>query len=267
MAFKSDLMGIPVATSPSAVPNADASRGYERRDYFEHPTGGTGYAAPFNIAVMPRPEIKERIEELERTKSRLFDLCEQKGVKPLDQGFTNTCWANGVTDAVMVARLAAGMEHVPLSSASVAGPATEFSNWRGRPAGVGGWALQAAKYGQEHGWAPSSLWPNADLNPNRDTPETRAAREPHKIKGWLDLPQGSWEALWTCVLLGYACPVAHMEWRHLTDAITLGISSRGEIMTLVRNSGHGRDKTGHTWLPESFGRPDEAIAVRFVTAS
>lgn len=267
MPFVSDMMGIPVVEAPSAVPNAAAYRGYESRDYSADPTGETGYAAPFNMPVFSRQEIKERIEELERTKSRLFDLLQQKQIPPLDQGYTNTCWANGVVDAVQVARAAAGYDHVPLSAGSVAGPATNYRNWRGSPAGVGGWGLQATKHIVPNGIAPQSLWKNSSLNPDNDTPEVREARQAFKIsaEGWLDLPQGQWEPLWTCVLLGFSCPVAHNEWQHLTNAITLAIDSRGRINTLVRNSGYGRDRTGHTWLPESFGTPDEILAIRLVT--
>ena len=220
--------------------------------------------------MFSRQEIKERIEELERTKSRLFDLLAQAKIPPLDQGYTNTCHASGSVDGVQVARCAAGLPYVPLSGASVAGPVSNFRNWKpfpGRPAGVGGWGLQDTRYIAEHGIAPQSLWPNADLNPKWNTPEVQRERQKYRVspEGWLDLPRGQWEPLWTCVLLGYSCPVAHNEWSHLTNAITLGIDSRGRINTLVRNSGYGRDRTGHTWLPESFGTPDEALAVRLVT--
>lgn len=269
MPFVSDMMGIPVAESPADLPPGDLPAGYEHRDYDADPSGQTGFAAPFTMPVFSRQEIKERIEELERTKSRLFDLVTQAGIPPLDQGYTNTCWANGAVDAAQVARAAAGLTYVPLSAGSVAGPATNYRNWNSRrgPRGVGGWGLQATRYIAQHGIAPQSLWKNSDLNPANDTEEVRRERQKFKISpdGWLDLPRNQWEPLWTCVLLGYSCPVAHMEWAHLTNAFTLAIDRRGRINTLVRNSGHGRDRTGHTWLPESFGLPDEALAVRLVT--
>lgn len=267
MAFVSDLMGFPVIESASDVPEGSGYAGYEPRDYSADPTGLTGYAAPFNLPVFSRQEIKERIEELERTKSRLFDLCQQAKMPPLNQGYTNTCWANGAVDGVQVARAAAGKPYVPLSAASVAGPATNFRNWRGSPAGVGGWCLQATKFLADHGIAPQSMWKNADLNPANNTEEVRQERVKYRVPAdsWLDLPRQQWEPLWTCVLMGWPCPVAHMEWTHATNAITLAIDNRGRINTLVRNSGYGRDQTGHTWLPESFGQPDEALAVRFTT--
>ncbi len=266
--FQSDLMGIPVAESGGDIAHsASALRGYMRRDYSADPSGQTGFAAPFTIPVFSRQEIKERIEELERTKSRLFDLMQASGIPPLDQKYTSTCWANGTVDGVQVARAAAGKPYVPLSAGSVAGPATNYKNWNGSPAGVGGWGLQAAKWIVKDGIAPQSLWPNSSLNPKNDTEEVRTERQKYRINpdGWLDLPPQQWEPVLTCILLGYSCPMAHNEWGHLTNAISLAIDAKGRINTLVRNSGYGRDKTGHTWLPESFGTPDETLAVRLVT--
>lgn len=259
MSFSSDLMGIPVIETAGVVPvGSDLSAGYEKRDRVVDPEAG--FAKPFTLPVFSRQEIKERAQDREESKSRIFDIMQQAGVKPLNQGSTYYCWVNGVTDAVQVARVLAGAPHVPLSPASVGAPIKNYSN-------VGGWGIQAAKYGALHGWCPQSMWPANAIKKQYDTPESRAERAKYRIApdGWLDLPQGAWEPVWTALLLGFACPLAHMEWQHLVLAIDVGISSSGEILTLCRNSGYGRDNTGHTWIKESFGLPDEALAIQVVT--
>jgi len=262
MNFTSDLMGIPVIETPSAVMHgANEMRGYEQRDRSVDPTGG--FAKPFTIPVMSRQEIKERFEEQERTKSRIYDVMQRAGVKPLNQGQTNFCWANGPTDCVQVARVLMGAEHVPLSPASLAGPIKNYRN-------EGGWGIQAVKYASEHGVCPQSLWPANDAKKKYDTEASRAERQKYAIApdGWLDLPEGDWLAVFTCVALLMPGSLAHMEWQHLVGSwVAGGVASNGELMVLCRNSGYGRDNTGHSWIKESFGRPDEALAIQVVTGA
>lgn len=258
MSFVSDLMGIPVIETPADVASSPDFRGYEQRDRTVDPEGG--FAKPYTGPVFDRQEIIERLKEREAKKTRVYDVMQQKGVKPLNQGNTNYCWCNSVVDAVQVARVLNGAGHVPLSAASVAAPIKSYRN-------EGGWGIQAMKYIAEHGACPQSLWPANAISKQYDTAESRAAREPFKIApdGWLDLPADAWEPLWTLVVLGFPCPMAHMEWSHEVLAIDLGLSSKGTIQTLCRNSGYGRDSSGHSWVDEKFGRPDEALALQVVT--
>lgn len=259
MSFVSDTMGIPVIDTPVAVPNAHEYRGYEQRDRTVDPEGG--FAKPFTLPKFSRQEIKERFEEQERTKTRVFDVLQQGQIKPLHQGNTPFCWANGVTDCVQVSRFLSGAPFVPLSPASVAGP---IKNYRYQ----GGWGIQAVKYGAEHGWCPQSMWPPNVADRKYDTDASRAERRKYQIApdGWLDLPEGDWDAVFTCVALGYLGSLAHMEWQHLVGSwVAGGIHSSGELMVLCRNSGYGRDSTGHSWIRESFGKPDEALAIQVVT--
>jgi hypothetical protein len=262
VSFASELMGIPVIGAASDV-GRDSSmfgQGYEQRDRAVDPEGG--FAKPMTFPKLSRQEIKERFIEQERTKTRVYDTMQHVGVKPLDQGRTNFCWANGPTDCVQVARVLMGAPHVALSAASIAGPIKNYGN-------VGGWGIQATKYLAEHGAVPQSLWPNAKIDRNLDTPESRAQRIKYRVAadGWLDLPKDDWDAVFTCVALKFPGSIAHMEWSHLTGSwVAGGIASNGELMILVRNSGYGRDNTGHSWIRESFGKPDEALAIQVVTA-
>lgn len=257
MSFVSDTMGIPVVSAPSDVQSSDF-RGYEQRDRTVDPEGG--FAKPMTIPLLSRQEIKERAKDREQSKSRIFDIMAMAGVKPLNQGSTPYCWINGLTDCVQIARVIAGAPHVPLSPASVGAP---IKNYRAE----GGWAIQGAKYGSEHGWCPQSLWPANAIDRKYDTEASRAERAKYAIApdGWIDLPQGSWDAVFTCLVLGLPCTLAHMEWSHLVTAIDVMILPSGELAALCRNSGFGRDATGHSIVKESFGLPDEALAIQVVS--
>lgn len=256
--FASDLMGIPVIDTPSTVQSSNM-RGYEQRDRSVDPTGG--FAKPFTLPVFSRQEIKERAEARERNKERIFDIMAQAGVKPLDQGNTNYCWGNCVCDAVQVARVLSGAPHEPLSAASVCAPVKNYSN-------SGGWPIEFVKYAAEHGICPVSKWPANAINKKYDTPESRQSREPFKIDplGWLDLPPDNWDAVFTCLVLGFPLPLCHMEWEHAVLGIDVVILKNGELGALCRNSGYGRDSTGHSIVKESFGKPDDALAIQVVTA-
>lgn len=258
MSSASEMMGIPIIESPSDIPSQGEFRGYEQRDRSIDPHGG--FARPYTGKVFDRQEIIERLKEREAKKQRTYDRMLQAGVKPFHQSNTNYCWCNSVVDAVQVARALSGATHVPLSAASVAAPIKNYRN-------EGGWGIQAAKYIAEHGACPQSLWPANAIDRKYDTEQSRDAREPFKINadGWLDLPTGVWEPLWTRLVLGDPCPMAHMEYSHEVLATDLGLSSKGTIRVLCRNSGFGRDQQGFSWVDEKFGYPDEALAIQVAT--
>ena len=252
---------IPVIYSASDVPvTGPFGRGYEKRDRTVDPTAG--FAKPCLIKAFDRKEIIERANERKAKGWRIYDEMQRKGVKPLNQGQTPLCWCNGATDAVQVSRVLSGSEHVPLSPASVAGPVKNYKY-------VGGWGIQAVKYGSEHGWVPQSMWPANELNKKYDTDETRAVRAKYQVAsdGWTDLPEEDWLILWTHLVLGFPCTMAHMEYQHLVLAIDVDPRADGSIDTICRNSGFGRDSTGHSKVNERFGLPDEALAIQVVTAA
>lgn len=263
MAFASDTMGIPIISEPSDVRDVGTGmRGYEQRDRAVDPEGG--FAKPMTFPRLSRQEIKERFIEQERTKSRLFDVLQQGNVPPMYQYSFSNCWANGATDSISVAEVLSGRPYVPLSATSGSALIKD-----GRD--EGGWGIQLLKFAAIDGLSEQKYWPNNSIDRKKyDTPESRASRATHKIdpNGWLDLPKDDWDAVFTCVALGFPGSLAHMEWQHLVGSwVAGGIASNGELMVLCRNSGFGRDKTGHSWIKESFGLPDEALAVQVALAA
>lgn len=262
MSFVSDTMGIQIIEAPSDVPAGSGFSGYEQRDRVVDPEGG--FAKPMTIPLLSRQEIKERFIEQEKTKSRIYDVLEQGKVPPSFQYSFSNCWAHGGTDTISVAEFLMGRPYVPLSATSASAIIKNGSD-------SGGWGIELLKFAASDGLAEQKYWPNDSINRKKyDTAESRASRATHKIdpKGWLDLPEGDWMSVFTCVALGFPGCIAHMEWRHLVGSwVAGGIAPSGELMLLCRNSGLGRDKTGHTWIKESFGRPDEALAVQVVTGA
>lgn len=96
MGFISDLTGQLVIDDSNAHQYASKipdgmSKGYEARDWEAEPYGSLGYAAPFNIPLIPRSEWTDRIEAMERTKTRVSDMRRQAGLKCTDQNGTNYC--------------------------------------------------------------------------------------------------------------------------------------------------------------------------------
>lgn len=262
MPFASDTMGHPVIDSAQAAAVAvgmNEFKGYEQRDRVVDPEGG--FAKPMTFPKLSRQEIRERFEEQERKKTRLYDLLQQEKIPaPYQYRFSN-CWANGSKDAIAVAEFLMGRPFVSLSATSAS---ALIKNGRD----VGGWGIELLKFAAEHGLAEEKYWPNNSIDRRKyDTAESRASRETHKIdpNGWIDVPKGDWDAVLTCTAIKFPGCFAFMEVQHLMGSIVAGgIAKNGEFMVLTRNSGYLRDSTGHTWIKESIGDVDEALFVQTV---
>ncbi|MHA2101332.1 MAG: hypothetical protein ACW99A_21960, partial [Candidatus Kariarchaeaceae archaeon] len=87
------------------------------RDYSVDPFGS--FAAPFSLPTIPKSEWADRIEEMEKTQSRLSDIMKERGIKTKDQKSTSFCWVFAATSAVQAVRVVQGYEHIELSPSSV----------------------------------------------------------------------------------------------------------------------------------------------------
>jgi len=237
--------------------------GYEERDWSAAPYGD-GFAAPFDIPLIPRSEWRDRIEDMERTNSRLTDLCDSAGLTVLNQQNTNYCWSNGPVHCVEILRLSQGQPLVRLSPASVAAPIKNYRN-------VGGWGEQSLGYIIEHGIVPQSMWPPNKIDRRLDTDQSRKEREKYKVKEWWDLQPRNFDQLMTCLLLRIPVSVAFGWWRHLIMSVD-PVALDGGFGVRQRNSwGQNWGSNGTAVFREGYGRnranPDEALAPRVVTAS
>jgi len=239
------------------------STGYEERDWSAAPYGA-GYAAPFDIQVIPRAEWRDRIKDMEAEKSRLTDFCDMEGLTVLDQNGTNYCWANGPTHCVEILRVYQGLPMVRLSPASIAAPIKNYRN-------VGGWGEQALKYIVDHGLCPQSMWPANAIDRSLDNTTSREARQKFQVSEWWDLDPGNFDHLMTCLLLKIPVAVAYNWWRHLVMALD-PVALDGGFGIRIHNSWGTRwGANGTAVFREGYGRnranPDEMIAPRVTTAS
>ena len=237
------------------------SRGYEERDWNQSPYG-EGYAAPFDIPLIPRSEWRERIEDMEKTESRLSDLCEREGLTVLNQGRTNFCWANGPVHCVEILRLSQGQPKVRLSPASVAAPIKNYRN-------VGGWGEESLEYIVKHGIVPQELWPQDAISRQYQTDRAQKERGKYQVDEWWDLQPRNFDQLMTCLLLRIPVSVAYNWWRHLVMAVD-PVALDGGFGIRIRNSWGTRwGRNGTAVFREGYGRnranPDEALAPRVVT--
>lgn len=261
----SEIIRIDDSTRQLPVNPLDCA-GYVQRDFSREPQGIHGFAAPFAMELIPRSEWADRIRDMERNKTRLSDIMADAAIPSESQGYVNDCWAACVVDAIIVLRAVAGKPHIPLSPASVAGPATKYRNWSGRPAGVGGWTSQALKYVVEHGIATAETWPANDLNPKWDNADSQASRSHHGVTEWWDGSSDSdvaFAQMMTCVFNRLPVPGGYPWMSHAVDAIDPIMDARGTTFGVrVRNTGLYRDKYGMTELLGSRAMPSEIVAPR-----
>lgn len=217
-----------------------------------------GLAEPFPLPTIPRSEWADRIEQAEKTKSRLIDLKKWRGFPSLNQQQTSYCWANGVVACLHYMRAAAGLQHVPLSPASVAAPIKNFRN-------VGGWGSEALKYIIEHGVAPQSDWP-ANAIDRQYVDKAKESRLNFKVTEWWELKPRNLDQLISCVLYGIPVAVGYNWWGHEVTAIgavRLGADDFGLLIDNSWGTNWGTEGTGI--LKDSKMLPDEAVGPRVVT--
>ena len=152
-----------------------SATGYIPRDYDKQPLGSITATSAFpSHLILDDQQIKERIEQLERTGTDLVSLlkaaCDAKKFICLNQNPTNYCWCYAVTHAVMIARFLANEPFVRLSPYSVACIVKNFQN-------NGGWGGEANEQMVKEGVADEKYWPMEQPGmPNRSEANMNAIR-------------------------------------------------------------------------------------------
>ena len=217
-----------------------------------------GYSKPFPLPTIPREEWAERIEERERTNSKLRDIKKWAGFRSLNQGSLGYCWVFAPTQALHYLRAVHGFAHVPLSPASVGAPIKNYRN-------VGGWGSEALAYMVEHGTVPQEMWPATSLDRKLDNAETKAVRKHFKVEEFWELKPRNFDELATCLLYGFPVAVGYNWWGHEVLAHDLLRLESGEYAIEIDNSWGGWGDEGHGILKGTKALPDEAVAPRVMT--
>jgi hypothetical protein len=238
------------------------SRGRLPRDYNQEPFGSLPFAAPFpSDMLIPESEWDDRIKEMEATKTRLTDLCDQAGLTVLDQNGTNYCWINAPVHCVEVLRVANGQPLVRLSPASCGGPIKNYRN-------VGGWGTEGLKYIVSTGIVPQAQWPPNAITKSYDTAETRELRKQFKVTEWWDLRPRNMQELISCLLQRIPVAVGLNWWSHevtYMDPVALGGGKYGARIDNSWSTSWGTN--GRGILSGSKVLPDDAVAPRVATPS
>lgn len=185
------------------------TRGRIPRDYAKHPFGSV--CQPFSGDLIPRDEWDSRIEEMERTKTRVSDICDQAGLICKDQNGTNYCWINAPTHCYEIARVIQNQPLIYFSPASVGGPIKGYSN-------SGGWGTEGVEYIADHGIVPVEFWP-ANAISRKYYDDTLAIRAKYKIPEWDDMPARNFDAMMTKLLNRNPVAVGYNWWSHEVSAI------------------------------------------------
>lgn len=250
--FTSNLYGQTVYAEHNSAPLLrDAEkfgRGYVPRDRSTHPTGFYASVPPLPPDfLIPRSEWRDRCELLEKSGQLPSQVLRRRKFKGKNQQQTNYCWVNGPVGAGEATRVYKGLTQISYSPASVGAPIKGYRN-------VGGWGAEAVEKLMRDGAVPSALWPDNAIDPRYDTAETRKAREDGKIRLAYDLPERSFDALFSALLRCLFCAVGYNWWSHevfACDPLVLGANSYG---IRIRNS------WGERWEDEGFGVLEEGKA-------
>lgn len=227
------------------------TRGLIPRDY----SVPTEFMQPFDLPLIPRSEWPGRIEEMEKTKTRLSDLCTQADLNCLDQNGTNYCWANAPVHCVEILRVVSGQPKIYLSPASVAAPIKNYSN-------SGGWGSQALDYIIKHGICPVDMWPPNARKRDLDNETSRARRKDFMVSEWYDLKDRGTDQMITCLLLRIPVAVGYNWWGHEVTAVD-PVWRDGKIAIRIRNSwGMSYGDRGYAVLTGNKMIPDDAVAPR-----
>lgn len=238
--FTSDIGKMPVISDKNykdfldpVVDGQKVGRGLIPRDYNTHPVGSIPRAVKFNLPIMSRQEMKERIKDRAATGNTIPRYCDKNGVKIKNQKNTNFCWMYATVKCVEIMRVMARMPYVELSATSCAARIKNYAN-------VGGWGYEAINYLTKYGCDPASIWPDdlgtAGINRKYDTEQSRKEREKYKVNEFWELQRNNFDQLVTCVLLNIPVSIGLDWWGHQVAVVDAVILKNGGLGVVIDNS-------------------------------
>lgn len=237
-------------------------RGLKPRNYELIKYGSMPFATAFpSELLIDESEWDDRIQEMEKNKTRLSDKLDQAGVTVLDQRQTSFCWIFAPTHAVEVLRVVNGQPFVRLSPASAGCKIKNFRN-------EGGWGTEGLKYIIEHGLVPDSLWPMAAISRQYDTPAADAERSKYRVHEWWELKPRNLAEHMSCLLMNLPVAVGLNYWGHEVLDIDPVAFGNGKYGARFNNSwGLGFGDRGRAVRTGSKLFADDAVTPRVPTPS
>lgn len=234
--------------------------GLKPRDYTAVPLGSLPFAQTFNLPTIPRAEWPDRIADMERSKSRLSDICDQAAIPCLNQGSVGYCHAFSPCYAVMAFRAVMGLPYKLLSASSIGGPVTGFQD-------AGAYIFDDLEHIVTHGVATVETYPMLTTQ-NRWDAKAQADAAKHKVVEWWELETGNVDQMMTSLLCRLPVCVGINSWGH---AVTLldPIHENGRFGFFFENSwgaGWGDNGRGKIFIGDAK-TPNEAYVPRQITAA
>lgn len=198
----SKILGPPISRVDALSAAKEFGTGNIDRDYSEDPYGGQFVRPP---APIPRSEWKARIAEIE-AHGYTSELLLEEDWKIKNQFQTSLCWSFSTAGSIEANRIIAGDQYVSLSPASASG----LNGYQDR----GGYPTKAARMAADRGYVTSLLWPDTEINSKRDTDAANKSRARNRVTEWYDLPQGSFDHVFSALLRRQTCAVGLPWWGH-----------------------------------------------------
>ena len=257
--FVSDLSNSEIIDDDNFAPLVPAEAepeaggyGYIARDYEKFPYGSM--FDPFealNLPLIDRSEYDARIEEMEKTKSRLSDMYLARGWQKPNQNGTNFCWMYACTSAMKLDRAKQNLPWKAYSAESAAAPINGFRN-------SGGWSTNGAKWAATKGVCTEETWPPHSYASRHYTDANKAVALENLITSWTELTPRSFKVLMTMLFHRMPCPIGLNWWRHAicaADPVKLGNNAYGVRILNSHNDGFAKV------LTESRATPDDVLCL------
>lgn len=236
---------------------AEGYKGFEERNWYEQPYLAAPGTSEFDLPLIPRNEWEDRIAEMERTKTRLSDICE--GLPPKNQKQTNYCWVFATTYCAEIVRHKQNQAYVSLSPASAGAKIKNFKN-------QGGWGSEALEYIVNHGLVPSEQWPDTAIDRQYDTEANDALRSKYRVIEWYELRSRDLDQLFTLLFNHIPASVGYNWWRHQVTAVD-PIIHNGTFGVRIRNSWGDWGENGYGILLGNKAIPDDVVGPRTTVPS
>lgn len=208
-----------------------------------------------DIPLIPESEWDDRIDQLERDKATIKDLCQGCELHVLDQNGTNYCWINAPTFCCMVTRLQETSRAIRYSPASGGAPIKNFAN-------RGGWGSQALEWFKKNGVNLQDDWPPNAINRQYYTDENKEKAKRHITLEYFKLD--NWHETGSCILAGVPVAVGYNWWSH--EVTGVGVVKGSHDLVIANSWGRKWSDDGYGVLKGQKKIPDDAVAIVAMTA-